>query len=299
VTPPTGSPAYQQVLYGYPVWNFDQSDLLFYMRNQRTNKRYGFSPVEQIIRTITLGIRRLSWQLNEYTSGNIPEMMVFLDNDLTIDRVQEVQEWWDSMMAGDLERRRQCRFFPGTGTPGEKSTPNVVFPKDKLLKDELDVWLAQLVCFTIGVSSQPFMKMMNRASAQQAQETSEEEGKQPYVNAILAVLNNLQQVKMELPGYEWVSQQQQELDTLKRAQADNLIVGKTRTINELRERDGEDPRAEPEADMLGMFSPMNGFIPLGSQPMQPQQLQPTGATGDNDDQPPKKKTPPKKKPAAA
>lgn len=290
LTPPPGTGvANQQVLYGYPVWDFDSADLLFFMRNQRTNKRYGYSPVEQIIRTITLGIRRLTWQLSEYTAGNIPEALVFLDNDLTIDRVKEIQDWWDSIMAGDLERRRQVRFFPGTGTPGEKTNPNIVFPKAPLLKDELDVWLAQVICYCIGVSVQPFMKMLNRASAEQAQELSEEEGKKPYVDAIITVLNDLTQRKMGFVGYEWVAQQQQELDVLRAAQSDNLLVGKVFTINEVRERRGEDPRAEPEADQLGMFSPMNGFIPLGTQPENAGPTNPDGspAAPKNGKQPPK------------
>jgi hypothetical protein len=274
-TPPAPSPAYQQVVYGTPVWDFTINDLLYAMMNERTYGRYGWSCVEQIINYVSFGIRRLQWQISEYTSGSVPEALVFLPSDLPVDRVAEVQSWFDSILAGDLDQRRRIRFLPGYGT-GDDAKPNIIFPKEPLLKDELDTWLAQIVCFTIGVSAQPFLKMINRASAEQAQEISEEEGTAPYIAYIARVLNKLLQVYMGFADYEFVQQEHRELDVLKQAQADNIIVGKINTINEIRERRGEDPRPEPEANQLGEFT-AQGFVPLGA----------LSSTPDNQSQTPK------------
>ena len=280
ITPPPPNVAYQQIIYGMPAIDLQTSDLVYSMRNERTNKRYGYSPVEQIINYVCFGLRRLEWQINEYTSGSVPEAMVFLPSDLPIDRVKEVQEWFDSILAGDAGARRKVRFLPGYGT-GDQARPNVIFPKEPLLKDELDVWLAQIVCMCIGISAQPFMKMMNRASAEQAQEASEEEGTAPYIAFVADIINTIIQDQMGFKQYEMVPQDKRELDVLKQAQADNLLIGKAFTINEVREKRGEDPRDEPEANALGMFSPQNGFIPLGgfdpSDPRAQQKAPPPGS----------------------
>lgn len=260
ITPPAPYVAYQQVVYGSPACDFTVDDLIYFMRNEKTYQRYGLSPVEQILLTISIAIRRQTFQLNYYTEGNIPEGLCFLPESVTIDQVKEVQDWFDSIMNGDLARRRRIQFLPGYGD----AKPNVVFPKEPLLKDEMDEWLAKVACYCIGVSPQPFLKMMNRASAEQAQETSENESQEPWLQSIEAVLNILIH-KMGFMDYEVVRQQPVELDILKAAQADNIIVGKIETTNEVRERRGLDPRPETEADQLGVFSPQNGFIPMAAQ----------------------------------
>lgn len=261
ITAPPPSVAYQQVVYGSPVCNFTTDDMIYFMRNEKTYQRYGYSPVEQILLTISIAIRRQAFQLEYYTAGNIPEALAFLPDTVTVSQVSEIQEWFDSIMAGDLQNRRRLRFLPGYGADGKQ---NIVFPKEPLLKDEMDEWLARVACFCIGVSPQPFIKMMNRGTAQQAQETSEEEGQAPFIQSIESVLNMLI-YKMGYKDYEVVRQQAQELDVLKAAQADNLLVGKVFSVNEVRVRRGEDPDPAKEADMLGMFSPQVGFIPLAAE----------------------------------
>ena len=62
--------------------------------------------------------------------------------------------------------------------------------------------------------------------------------------------------------YEWAAQQHREVDVLKSAQASNLLVGKVMTINEDRELRGLVPLPQEEANVPGVFSPMNGFIPI-------------------------------------
>ena len=263
ITPPPPSAAYQQVVYGTPACDLTTDDLVYFMRNERTNRRYGYSPVEQILITISIGLRRQEFQLQYYTSGNVPEALCFLPGDVSADKVKEYQEFFDAMLAGDLSKRRRLTFLPGFGGDG-KAQSTVQFTKDVLLKDEMDEWLAKIVCMCIGISPQPFMKMMNRAQAQQQQETSEEEGKEPFIASVLCILNNLIQRKMGMKDYEVIREEDTDLDVVKQAQADNLVVGKIIKINEIRKRRGLDVDGSPEADMLGTFTP-TGFVPLSAE----------------------------------
>jgi hypothetical protein len=258
---PRGSVAYQEVLYGTVAYEFTTDDMLYSMRNERTWKQYGFSRVEQALLTISLGLRRFDSQIQWYTSGNTPEAMVFLPPSMDIDQVKEIQDWFDTVNAGDMAQRRRIRFMPGGGE-GETARPNVVFTKEAVLKDELDVWLAQCICYDFGVSAQPFLKMMNRASAQEASETSEEIGLKPDVDYVVEVLNQIITLMGFGDEYEWAAQAHREVDVLKAAQADNLLAGKIVAVNEIREVRGLDPVPIKEADMLGAYSPQFGFIPL-------------------------------------
>jgi phage portal protein BeeE len=104
------------------------------MRNERTNRRYGFSPVEQIRLTIMIGIRNQEFWAEWFRSGNLPEALCFLPDDLPPEKIKECQQWFDSELAGDLSKRRRLTFPPGFVTDG-KSQASVQFTKDVLTED--------------------------------------------------------------------------------------------------------------------------------------------------------------------
>jgi hypothetical protein len=293
-TPPPPSVAYQQVVYGTPAWDFTTDDLVYAMSNERTDRRYGYSRVERCLMTISFGLRRQEWQISEYTSGNIPEALVFLPSDLPLDRIKEAQDWFDSILAGDLQNRRRLRFLPGYGS-GDQAKPNVIFPKLPLLKDDLDVWLAQLICFNFGISAQPFLKMMNRASAEESNDAATQEGLKPDVDFVIDTLNGTLDRMGLGDDYEFAAQPHLDVDPLKAAQADNLLIGKKYTVNESRERTGDDPSPEKNANRLGMFT-QKGFVPLDADPEEEDDAPPTDPKDPKD---PKDKKPPKdeKRPA--
>src|SRR5437588_7211109 len=58
------APAYEQIIHGRP-WRLVSRDELIYMpRNPRPHKAYGFSPVEQIVMTVNIALRRQAMQLH-------------------------------------------------------------------------------------------------------------------------------------------------------------------------------------------------------------------------------------------
>ena len=263
-TPPPDQPAYQQVIYGTPACDLTTNELAYSMRNERTCRRYGYSRVEQVLLTINLGLQRKMWQLDYYTSGSTPDAFVFLPSDLPIEKVEEAQTWFDSILAGQSRERRKVRFMPGYGS-GDSAKPNIIFPKEVLLKDPIDEWLSQIICFAFSVSQQGFTKMMNRATAGVAQESSEEEGIGPDVVEVLAIINNLLEKMGVSEDYECVAEERKEPDAVKQSEIDAKYLGKLKTTNEIREERGLDPYSVPEADMLGMYIATGEFVPLGQQ----------------------------------
>jgi hypothetical protein len=260
-TPPPPQVAYQQVLYGLPAHDLTTDELVYAMRNPRTNRRYGFSPVEQMMVTIAIGLSRQKFTLNYYTDGNMPEALCFLPQDVPIQRIREVQEWFDSILAGDLAKRRRLTFLPGYGS-GKDTKPNIIFPKEVLLKDSMDEWLWQVACYAMGTTPQAMLRMMNRATAQQSAESSEEEGLEPKKIWIANTLNVIIQQKMKFEDLEFAWKQAREVDIVKQATVDKIYIScGVHTINETKDALGEDRFTFPEADEPGILT-QNGFVPL-------------------------------------
>ena len=78
-TPLPPDPAYQQILKGIPAVDYSSDDLVYMMRNPRVSRIYGYSPVEQILTTVNIALRRQMSQLEHYTSGNVPEALAQVD----------------------------------------------------------------------------------------------------------------------------------------------------------------------------------------------------------------------------
>ena len=65
--PQPPAPAHEQVIHGRP-WRLLRDAELIYL----PHKAYGFSPVEQIVLTVNIGLRRQAMQLQHFTEGNVP-----------------------------------------------------------------------------------------------------------------------------------------------------------------------------------------------------------------------------------
>ncbi|MEP7313726.1 MAG: phage portal protein [Pseudomonadota bacterium] len=182
-TPLPPDPAYQQVIKGLPAVNYTREELIYAPRNPRTNRIYGYSPVEQVIMTVNLALRRQLHQLNYYTEGTIPDAMIGVPENWQPEQIRQFQEWWDTVMEGDQAKRRKAIFVPGGMDP--------TFTKEAVLKDEMDEWLARVICFCFSISPQPFIKEMNRASAQTNQEAAKEEGLLPLMQWVEGRMNGV------------------------------------------------------------------------------------------------------------
>jgi len=255
--PPPPSVAYQQVLKGLPAIDFTTDELRYYMRSPRADRIYGYSPVEQIIYITNLAVRRAMYKIGYYTEGNLPEAIIQLPENWPIDKIRQFSEWWNSVLAGQVDQRRKAFFIPTIG--GEKA---ISYPKQDAIKDEMDEWLARVVCYAFSVSPQAFVREMNRATAQTAVEQAKTEGLQPLLNFLKEIFDDLIAVCYDRPDLEFYWQEDIEPDLLKRAQIQALKVEKAlSTPNEMREENGDDP--VEGGDELGVVTG-TGFVPLSA-----------------------------------
>lgn len=189
-TPDAPDPAYRQIIKGLPAVDlmvpdprFRKSDALFYFpRNVRTSRLYGYSPVEQIVMTVNIGLRRQIHQLQFYTDGTIPDVFLEAPDGMTEERYTQFEANWNEKFAS-TQARRKANFIP-YGT-------KVTFAKDAKLKDEMDEYLARKVAYAFSVSPTALVKMVNRAAGQQMSEDAKAEGLEPILAWFKELMDSL------------------------------------------------------------------------------------------------------------
>jgi hypothetical protein len=232
-TPMPPDVAYQQIIHGIMANDLTTDDLVYLMRNPRSNRLYGFSPVEQIIMTVNIALRRQMSQLEFYTAGNVPEAIAQVPDNWTPKQIADFQLLWDSMNEGNTAARRKMRFIP--------TLKDVVFPKKDVLKDEYDEWLARIVCFAFSISPTAFVKTQNRATAEQAADTAKEEGLMPLMRWLQNKMNFLIATKLGVPEVKFKWKVENVIDPLTQAKVDEIYTSsRVVTPAEVRERMGMD-----------------------------------------------------------
>lgn len=248
--------AYQQVLKGMPAVNYARDEILYRPRNLRIHKAYGYSPVEQILMTINIALRRQVFQLNFFTEGNIPAALIGVPETWTPDQIRSFQEWFDSILAGNLGERRRARFVPSA--VGKTYVPT----QETELFGKAEEWLARVVCFAFSISPQPFLMMMNRATAQVSSQTSAMEGMVPIQNFIKEIVDTILEEDMGAEDFEFIWKGDDELDPVKRQQiTSGYFKDGMLTMNESRVEIGRDPYDDPAYDQP-MAITSNGLAPL-------------------------------------
>jgi hypothetical protein len=233
-TPASPAVAYQQILKGLPAVDFTSDQLIYRPRNVRAHKFFGFSPVEQIILTINIGLRRQIHLLNYYTEGNVPEAVAQVPKEWSADQISEFQDWFDSALAGNSARRRRITFVPECG--------NLQFTRDPMLKDALDEWITRIVCYAFGLSPQQFVSVMNRATAETSVEQAAAEGLVPILGYLADTINFIVSRHFGFNDIEFVWEQDRTLDPLEQAKIDDIYVrAGVLSIDEVRQDLGKRP----------------------------------------------------------
>ena len=241
-TPLPPDPAYQQVLKGLPAVDYTREELIYWMRNPRTNKVYGYSPVEQIIMTVNIAIRRQLHQLEFYTEGSVPEAIAGVPDTWNMDTLVQFQQWWDSLMEGNTAARRHMKFVP-------LDPSKIAFPKQDALKDQFDEWLARIICFAFSISPTALVKETNRATAESVQDAAKREGLIPLLNWLKQFLDYLLAKKLNQPNLEFNWTFSKDLEPLVQAQVDQIYVGlKALAPSEIRERQGMPPMTKAQME---------------------------------------------------
>ena len=89
------APAYEQVIHGRPWRLLSDAELIYLPRNRRPHKAYGFSPVEQIVVTVNIGLRRQFMQLQHFTEGNVPPGLLSAPDGWNAEQIHQFQDWFE------------------------------------------------------------------------------------------------------------------------------------------------------------------------------------------------------------
>jgi HK97 family phage portal protein len=228
------APAYEQVIHGRP-WRLLTGDELIYLpRNPRPHKAYGFSPVEQIVMTINIGLRREVMQLQHFTEGNVPPGLLNAPDGWSPEQIRQFQEWFDSILAGNTGNRTRLVWGPG----GAKYQAF----KEAPYKDDFDEWLARIVCYAFSLPPTAFTPQVNRATAQTAQEAALEEGLAPLIGWVKRLVDGVIQNRMGHRDLEFAWSDVRPTDPKDQATIlDSYVKDGIYALNEARDILGLDP----------------------------------------------------------
>ena len=270
--PQGDSPAYQQIILGIPTSNllassaqkgreFKANELVYSPRNPRVDSRWGFSPVEQVITTLSIGANFQNSALYAYTSGNVPEGFIKGGDNWTPQQYKDHQKWLDSMLAGNIRMKRRLIVTPNTNGAA------VQFSKNLLIVDPvINEFLIRAVCYAFSLSPQNLLKQVNRGTAKESSDIAQLEGEEPWSRHAENVINGALETTHGITDVEFAFQDEREMDPLKQAQTDQIYLNTgTYTRNEVREARGDDPRPEAAANQLTVTT-TNGVVSIDAEP---------------------------------
>lgn len=233
--------AYQQILHGMAAVDYTADELVYRSRNNRSYKVYGYSPVEQIIMTVNIALKRQIHALEYYTAGSVPDALVGVPETWTADDIQRFQEYWDLLLSGETAERRKMRFVPGELSRNFKET------KQPPLKDVYDEWLARVVCFAFSVEPTPFVAQVNRSVAETSREQSLSDGMSSLKNWVKSLIDDVLARYMDMAAYEFVWKEEESLNP--KEQAEIYAIYKNAgilTADEIRAELGKESLPEQE-----------------------------------------------------
>lgn len=247
---PDIGPAYQQVIKGLPAVDyirplpkgvpiptdldgFPFPELLYKPRNPRVDSPYGFGPVEQIITTVNIALRREAYLLTYYTDGSTPDLLLTVPKEWNPDQIAKFQLWWDSVLSGNLAGRRGAKFIPD----GVKA----VDTKDRVLTDGTDEWLIRIMCFALGLNPMPFLKSMNKGQEKTHHDEAAQEGLEPWLEWMANLINAVIALKFGYRDIVFRWKEDEATDEVQRATIEQIHVNaKIYHPDEIRQKRGDE-----------------------------------------------------------
>ncbi|MBV8060593.1 MAG: phage portal protein [Alphaproteobacteria bacterium] len=253
-TPLPPDPAYSQVMKGVPTIFYTRDELVYYPRNLRVWRLMGYSPVEQIIMTVNTAIRKALYQQQYYTDGATPDLIMSVPSTWETPQIAEFHRYWNELLSGNTSTRRQTMFVPD----GSKALNT----KEGVLKDEYDEWLARVICYAFSVSPQPFVKQVNRSTAETAQEMAIQEGLTPIMMWIKDLMDLLIWKYWGYQDLEFAWEDLADVDPATQNKIDDVnLKNGSRTINEVRADRGDPPI---EGGDIAMCMTGTGYVPINA-----------------------------------
>ncbi len=241
--PKPPAPAFEQVIHGRPWKLLTADELLYLPRNPRPHKAYGFGPVEQIVMTVNIALRRQTMQLQHFTEGNVPPGLLNAPEGWNVEQIGQFQEWFDSALAGNTGARSRLVWGPSGATYQAFKEPPY--------KDEFDEWLARIICYAFSLPSTAFTRQVNRATAETAQAAALAEGLAPLMGWVKRLADHVIQDRMGQADLEFAWVDRRPTDPAEQARMlDTYVRDGICTVNEARDILGFDPVAGGERAMV-------------------------------------------------
>jgi len=260
-TPMPPEPAYQQTIKGLPAIDYTLTELVYRPRNLRSYKLYGFSPVEQIVTTINIALRRQLNQLEYFTDGNLPSALIAAPEAWTPDQIKQFQKWYDERISN--QSKRVAQFVPG-GVNVIDTKQALWGPADGVLNE----WLARLVCFCFNVTPTALVATNNRATSDSQKEQAEDEGLKPTKQWLKNLIDYLVVTYFGYADIEFDWVVEKEVDALKQAQiAQIYLAASVVTPDEVRAELGMDPLSAEQLEQIKAMKPAPPMMaPPGQDP---------------------------------
>ena len=123
--------------------------------------------------------------------------------------------------------------------------------KEPELTGAADEWLARLCCFAFSVSPQPFVRMMNRATAEEASDQAQAEGMAPLQQWVKSLADHV--IAQEFGAgdleFRWKDDRASDQTSVAGVAADYVKTG-IKSVNEVRGELGLDPVAGGDQPMV-------------------------------------------------
>jgi len=272
-TPQPPETAYQQIVHGTAAGDFTTDEMIYMPRNLRPNRIYGMSPVQQIVLTVNLALRKQLCQLYYFTDGTIPDALISVPENWTPKQISDFQNAWDDILTGNQAQKRHAKFVPG-GT-------NITMTKEAVLTDDTDLWYTKIRCYAFSVPPTAFEARTNRATAQTSKQAGSEEGLAPLMNWVkqfvdICLQKHLGQYDLE---FRWV--EDDVLDPVDQVPVlDSQLRSGALTLNEYRKQMGREPYGvEGDVPMVYTATGPIKLMDIINPPAPPPQLQPGGNGG--------------------
>ena len=236
--------------------DYSAYDIIYRPRNVRAHRVYGYSPVQQVLMTVNIALRRQLWQLDYFSEGSIPDALIGVPTSWTPDQIKQFQDYWDTEFAGDLAKRRRAKFVPG------EAAAKVVQTKEPSHKDDFDEWLARIICYAFSVPPQWAVKLMNRATADNQSAQAEDEGLEPTKEWVKDLIDEIIAEEFASPDLElaWLDEDEADPKGMEAVLEGRLKLGAV-TLNEMRDALGLDPYTNAAADRP-MVLTTTGYMPI-------------------------------------
>jgi Phage portal protein len=209
--PPT--PAYQQILWGFPRGEFTASpdgdvDGVYYtdqgrakqfltdqlyvsVKNRRTWSPYGFSPVEMSIPAATLYLERQRWMRAEYQEGATPKTwMKTTSQEMDAHKLAAFERILNDRLFGNTAERHRIKMLP------EGFDPVAMPSEDEKYRPEYDEFIIKRIASCFGVSPtqlgvMPRSGLGGSGEHKGQQDASDEVSKRPMQQYVVEFVNAL------------------------------------------------------------------------------------------------------------